>query len=340
MTMHPDLMRLVDSAKWFATIALPAPSHFDNSAYRFEVEWKNARKHLSERWNDDELKSIDELVRGLSHDGGAALALILGQHGATLAEFLDEPNRQLAVHEGPVPRLATIIEARQRAIPHVVVKTDRAGADLTAFLGKEILSTEQVTGETLHTYSGSSGGWWRDQFKRRAENISQQNGNDVAEAAAKLARAVDARLIAVAGDIRAQGFVLAALPSDLADIAAKIDEGSPDGIKDHVRRLCANVVAEDFTELAERLRAGLADGLASLDDHEILEAAAEGRIDTLLVHDDDLDTPTTSRTILDIPAGTRVIDVAIITALRTDASIFVVPNLASMSGPIAALFRW
>jgi len=340
MSIHLDLMRSVDSAKWFATIALPAPRQFHNSAYRFEVEWKNARKHLSDRWNDDELKSVDDLVSGLPHNVGAALVLILCQHGATLAEFLDEPIRQLEVHEGPVPRLATIIEARHRAIPHVIVETDRAGADLTAFLGKEILSTEEVKGETLHIHRGPFGGWAQHRYKRRAESVWEHNGNDVAAAVTILAREVGARLIVVAGDIRAQGFVLAALPSDLASIAVKIDEGSPDGIADHARRLRANVVAEDFTKLAERLRAGLADGLASLDDYEILEAAAEGRIDTLLVHDDDLDTPTTSRTILDIPAGTRVIDVAIIAALRTDASIFVVPNLASMSGPIAALFRW
>jgi hypothetical protein len=338
--VHSDLRKLVDSAKWFATIILPLPTRFDNSAHRFEVEWKNARRKLSERWTDDELALVEALVGGLSYDGGEALMLVLGQHGVTLAEFHDEPVPQLVVHEGSVPRLAMILEARQREIPHIVVETDRAGADITAFHGEEVLVTEQVQGETLHIHRGPFGGWAQHRYKRRAESVWERNGDDVAEVVAALAREVGARLIVIAGDVRAQGFVLAALPSDLASIAVTIDEGSPDGIADHVRRLRANVVAEKLTELAERLRTGLAEGVASVDAHEILEAAAEGRIDTLLVHDDDLDLPTTARTIADIPTGTRVIDAAIVAALRTDAEIFVVPNLAAMSGPVAAIFRW
>lgn len=340
MTVHRDLRKLVDSAEWFATIGLPVPTQFKDSAYRFEVEWRNARKHLSDRWSDDELEVVEQLVGGLSYDGGAALMLVLGQHGVTLAEFHDEVVPQLLVHEGSVPRLAAILEARQREITHIVVETDRAGADITAFQGEGVLLTEQVHGETLHIHRGPFGGWAQHRYKRRAESTWEHNGNDVAEAVAALAREVSAKLIVIAGDVRARGFVLAALPSDLASIAVKIEEGSREGITDHVRRLRANVVAEKFTELAERLRAGLADGLASVDAHEILEAAAEGRIATLLVHDDDLDLPTTARTIARIPIGTRVIDAAIVAALRTDSEIFVVPNLASMSGPVAAIFRW
>lgn len=340
MKVHSDLRKLVDSATWFATITLPIPAQFKDSAYRFEVEWKNARKRLSDRWSDDELELVEKLVGGLSYDGGAALMLILGQHGVTLTEFHDEVVPQVVVHEGSVPRLAAILEARQREIPHIVVETDRAGAEITAFQGEEVLLTEQVQGETLHIHRGPFGGWAQHKYKRRAESVWERNGDDVAEVVTALAREVGARLIVVAGDVRAQGFVLAAMPSDLEDIAVKIDEGSPDGIADHVRRLRSNVVAEHFTELAERLRAGLADGIASVDAHEILEAAAEGRIDTLLVDDDDLDVPTTARTIVGIPTGTRVIDAAIVAALRTDASIFVIPDVAVMSGPIAAIFRW
>jgi len=340
MTVHSNLRKLVDSAEWFATIAIPVPTQFSDSAYRFEVEWKNARKQLSDRWSDDELKLVEGLVAGLPYSGGAVLMLVLGQHGVTLTEFHDEVVPQVVVHEGSVPCLAAILEARQREIPYLVVETDRAGADITAFQGEEVLLTEQVQGETLHIHRGPFGGWAQHKYKRRAESVWERNGDDVAEVVAALAREVGAQLIVVAGDVRAQGFVLAALPSDLASIAVKIDEGSPDGIADHVRRLRSNVVAEDFTELAERLRTGLADGLASVDAHEILEAATEGRIDTLLVHDDDLDVPTTARTIAGIPTGTRVIDAAIIAALRTDAEIFVVPNFAAMSGPVAAIFRW
>ncbi len=340
MSMHPDLSLLVDSADWFFTASIPAPSYFDDSAHRFEVEWKNARRLLSDRWSDDELGAIDELVDGLSHDAGPALVIVHGQGGVTVAESLDEPVRRMTVHEGRLPRLSTIIEARQRAIPHVVVETDRAGADLTAFYGSDVLSVDQVQGDTVYIHRGAAGGWSQKRFQQRAENTWERNGNEVAEAVIDLARSVDARLIAVAGDVRAQGFVVAALPSDLAGITVKIDEGSPDGIADHVVRLVASQVASHITELAEQLGAGIGKSTATVDLDETLKALATGRVDTLLVHDDDNDEPVTVQSVAGLPSRIRVIDAAIVAALRSDAQICIVPNLSVLNGPVAALLRW
>jgi hypothetical protein len=340
MSTHPDLLAVVDSAEWFATIILPAPSSFDDSAARFEIEWKNARRQLSEGWDDHELEELDEFIADVPHDGGPALVLLRGRGGTTFAEFLDEPVHGGVVHDGPLPRLATIIEGRQRTIPHVVVETDRAGADLTAFDGGDVISTDQVSGDTLHIHRGAPGGWSQRRFQQRAENTWEQNGKDVADAVASLAREIDARLIAVAGDVRAQGIVLEALPEDVAGRAVKIEEGSADGVAEHVVRLLSSQVAERATALAEAVRAGLASGLATVDTDEVLSATLEGRVDTLLVHDDDLDEPITAEALGDIPAGVRVVDAAIVASLRTDATVFVVPNLAMLEGPIAATLRW
>ncbi|MEO8266111.1 MAG: Vms1/Ankzf1 family peptidyl-tRNA hydrolase [Ilumatobacteraceae bacterium] len=304
------------------------------------MEWKNALKQMSTRWSVDEVASVDAFVGELAHDGGPALVLIHGQGGETFVKFLAEPVSQGVVHEGPVPRLATIIEARQRALPHVVVQTDRAGADLTAFYGSDVLATEQVQGEVEYIHRGAPGGWSQKRFQQRAENTWEHNGNDVAAAVASLARTVGAQLIAVAGDVRAQGFVLSALPADLVGVAVKIDEGSPDGISDQVVRLLSSQVASRIAELADRLRTGLATGLATTELDDVVSAAATGRVDTLLVCDDDLDVPTTEHEVAGVPAGTRLVDAAIVAALRTDATIYVVPNLAVLDGPLAALYRW
>jgi len=340
MAMHPDLLKVVDSATWFLTVTLPAPSGIDDAAHRFQMEWKNARKQMSPRWDAGEMADLDKFVGGLPHDGGPAMVLIHGQGGETLVEFLAEPVAQLAAHEGPVPRLTTIIESRQRALSHVVVETDRAGADLTAFFGSDVVETEQVQGETLHIHRNAAGGWAQKRFQQRTENTWEHNGNDVADAVATLARSVNARLIAVAGDVRAQGFVLAALPADLVDIAVKIHEGSPEGIAGEVVRLLSTQVASHVTGLAERLRAERAAGLATTVTAEVISAAVEGRIDTLLVCDDDADTPITTHVVGGVPAGARVIDAAVATALRTDATIYVTPRLAVLDGPLAALYRW
>lgn len=335
-----DLRSLVDSSGRFLTIAIPTPSGFDDAAHRFDVEWRNARRRVSDAWSADELAALDETVAALPHDVGAALVVVHAEGGATLVEFLEEPVHEAVTHEGPVPRLAPLIESRQRAIPHVVVETDRAGADFTAFDGGTVLATDSVDGETLHIHRGHPGGWSQRRFQQRAENTWERNGHAVGEAVADLAHRVDAQLIAVAGDVRAQGFVLEALPADLADRAVKIEAGSPDGVADEVVRLMADLAASRVTDLAERFRTARAAGRGAAGVDDVLTALAEGRVDTLLVHDDGADEPVIAPGSPLGPEGARVVDAAIVGAIRTEAEVVVVPRLAVLDGPVAAILRW
>ena len=335
-----DLRALTDAAGPFVTIVLPATSRHNDAAARFDIEWKNARKSIAQWCDDDELTTLDATVSGLDHGEGEAVIVIHAASGPTLIEFLDEPVDHMVAEQAALPRLVTLLEARQRTIAHVVVETDRAGADLVAFDGGHVLAAEQVDGETLHIHRGHPGGWSQRRFQQRAENTWERNAGDVADAVAALAAEVDAQLIAVAGDVRAQTFVLEALPHDMAERAIKIDAGSPDGIADEVVRAVSNLVAERVVDLADQLRTGLSAGTASIDVDDTLAALVAGRVDTLLVHDDGSASPTQTRQLAGVPAGVRVVDAAVVQALRTDARIVVTPRLAVMAGPIAALLRW
>ncbi len=339
MSAHDDLRALVDAADWFFTVALPAPSDKADSAHTFAVQWANARRELAD-WDETDLQVADDLIAGIAHDSAAALIMVRGRGGPSVVELLDEPIGQPRVHEGPLPRLAPLIEARGRAIPHVVVETDRAGADLTAFDGGTVVDTETVDGDTEHIHRGHPGGWSQRRFQQRAENTWERNANDVAEAVAELAREVDAELIAVAGDVHAQTLVLNALPADLSDQAAKIEAGSPEGIAEEVARLLSEQVAAHLVALADRFRTSLANGQATTDADETMRAMVEGRVDTLLVHDDGTSEPVLAAAQAGFPAGTRLVDAAIAAALRTDATIIVVPPLDVFDGPVAALLRW
>jgi stalled ribosome rescue protein Dom34 len=69
-----------------------------------------------------------------------------------------------------------------------------------------------------------------------------------------------------------------------------------------------------------------------LDDAEqVLDALREGRVQTLLVHDDEDD---------DFDKGQRILDVCIKQALLTGADIHVVPNVSILSSGVAAITRW
>lgn len=335
-----DLRALTDAPGPFLTIVLPATSRHDDAGQRFDIEWKNARKLIAEWCGEDELGTLDATVAEIDHGEGEAVIVIHAASGPTLVEFLDEPVDHMVAEQAALPRLVTLLEARQRTIAHVVVETDRAGADLIAFDGGHVLAVEEVDGETLHIHRGHPGGWSQRRFQQRAENTWERNAGDVADAVAAMAAEVDAQLIAVAGDVRAQTFVLQALPHDIAERAIKVDAGSPAGIADEVVRAVSNLGAERIRDLADQLRTALSAGTATIDVDDTLAALAAGRVDTLLVHDDGSAGPTRQHEMVGIPVGVRVVDAAVVQALRTDARIVVTPRLAVMSGPIAALLRW
>ena len=200
-----------------------------------------------------------------------------------------------------------------------------------------MLATDTVEGSTVHIHRGHPGGWSQRRFQQRAENTWEDNARDVADAVATLARKVDAEFVGVSGDIRAQTFILDHLPADVAEITVRIDAGSPEGIADEVVRQLSTIVARRVTAAAEKVRAGLTAGTTSTDTDTIIDALRDGRVDTLLVHDDATapDEPDSHRS-----DGARLVDRAIAGALATDAEILVVPRLAMMEGPLAATLRW
>jgi hypothetical protein len=340
MTRPTDLRRLVDARGPFLTITIPTPSGLDDAAHRFEVRWKNARREAQAlHWDEHDLAELDAIVAALPHDGGAGLVILRASDGTTHLEFLDEPLRE-HVGSSDIPRLATIIDARQRAIAHIVVEVDRSGADIHGFDGGQILSTEQVEGDTEHIHRGHPGGWSQRRFQQRAENTWERNADDVAEAIVELDGRIGASLVFIAGDVRARHLVRDSLPERVRDRTTLIEAGSPEGIADDVVRQLSDHVARQIRDLAEQVRSRLGTGSASTDIDDVMTSLDAGRVDHLLVNDDGSDDVVTTVDAAGFPAGARVVDAAIGAALRSDADITVVPNLALLDGPVAALYRW
>lgn len=343
---NPDLREFVDASGQYLTIVVPTPSHHGDAEHRLSIRWKNAISEIADGaddgWPPEELAMLEALGEQLPHGAGESVVVLHRRGGPTLIEFLDEPVRETMVSDGPLPRLATLIEARQRAVPHVVVETDRAGADLTAFDGGSVLATDVVEGDRLHIHRGHPGGWSQRRFQQRAENTWEDNARLVADAAADLARRVDAELIVVVGEVRARSLLVEELDGahDVPDVVG-LESGSPDAIADDVVRLLADRVARRITELVEQVRTALPEGRATTDTDATLSALADGRVETLLVHDDVAEeAELTEREIAGVPAGARAVDVAVTIALRTDADVVVVPRLSVMDDPIAATLRW
>lgn len=317
-----DLADLASGDGPFLTVLLPAPSEHADSEHRLDVRWKNARRDVEEQWDADLLADLDAVVEELDHADGESFAFVQRADGRLLVEPMAVGLTRTATLVGDAPRLVEILEHRQRTLAHIVVDTDRTGADVVAFDGGQVVGSEEVDGDTEHVHRHRQGGWSHRRFQQRAENTWERNAGDVAETVVAFAERIDPELIAVAGDVRAKRLVVEALPPSLAEVAVELDTGDPDSMADEVLRLLDDRHARLRLAVVDALRSS--GGLTEAD--QVTAALEEGRVDTLLVSDD-----------VDRSA---VVDPAVVAAFASATAVVVVPALAEVADGIAAITRW
>lgn len=320
-----DLRELVERDGPFLTAMIPARSDVAGASERFDVQVHNALRTASAEWEADVAEMTAELGE-LDHGAGETVIAVRPRSGPTFVEFIDHPVRRAHLTEAPLPRLAPLIEARQHVISHVVVDADLAGADLIAFDGGSVTATEKVEGDTEHIHRGHPGGWSQRRFQQRAENTWDENARDVADMVEEMVDQVDPRIVLVVAPTRAQAMILDLLEERLSVPVRAVESGDSDGAAEEITRLVADIAASDtkalLDEFAERVDHRTATSL------EVSEALAEGRVRTLLVHDDESSD------------SSGLVDRAIRQALLTDADIHVVPNVAILDDGVAAILRW
>ncbi len=352
------LNELITSHGPVASVVLNAPSAVVDAAERFSAKWQRARKQLAATAMDlADLARLDDTVSGLYHGAGSSVVLIQCPGMDTFVEFLDdEVSADLVVFD-TLARLGTLLESRQRSIPHVVVVADRAGADILAIDGGAIISNRDVEGETEFIHRGHAGGFSQRRYQQRAENLWESNAAQIAEVVTKVARESDARLVAVAGDVRAVGFLNEHLPKDLRTITRELPSASDDVIAVETVRATADLVARDMRSAMEAHRDACGTGNGADGATQTTEALSIGRVARLLIHDDpnddrrgltDLDGTWCSALVSDTsgmpaeaePAEARLVDIAIRSAMRSDAEICFVPRHGGPAEGVGAILRW
>jgi len=353
-----DVQQLLTATGPFASVMLNAPSATENADRHLDRRWAGARRSLvSAGAPDPMLDLLDSTMSELHHDGGAAVVVLQPSHGTALVEYLEDP----LVHEVSVmeelPRLGPLLESRQQTIAHLMLLTDRAGADIISFDGGSEVELTEVEGETEHLQRSKPGGWSQRRFQQRAENQWESNAAEVAEQVAAAAKRVDARLVTVAGDVRAVTFLLEHLPPEVAQMTVKLEGQSDDLIAEETAREAANVVAEDKRAALEQYRELVGQDRSPKDVDGVMEALSNGQVQVLLVHDDPSDervaqfdrdsmwcSTVESRSATAAPgadvAEGRLVDVAIRSALMSDAKVQFVPKHGGPEGQLGAILRW
>jgi len=362
--MRTDLTDLLRHEGPFATVYLTSRSDVPNAAQELDRRWKPVRQSLAAQGATDAmLDALDAAVARTNHAAGYTLALVAAGDEVLLDWHLPERPSQDVGWLTSVRRVATVLEAAQTLLPHLVVLVDRTGADLYGFTasGRAI---ERAVGDDdgQDVQKVQAGGWSQRRYQARAVNEWKDNAHDVADEVARLAKRIDARLIAVGGDVYAVGFLKDALPVELQPKVREIDgatrhpDGGSDHVADDVKRLVDTVVAAETATIVAKLKEerGQHD-LAADGPARVVEALQKAQVATLLVHDD-LDD---DRTIwfgpdplqigtdeaavramgVEEPWEARAVDVCIRAALGSGAEVRVVPK-ATLDRNVGAILRF
>lgn len=348
MSVLTDSFRdLVSVDRPVASVYLRGTGTSEDAGHRFETRWKNARRNLAGAGTPEALVTeLDRAVADSPQLHAPSLALFATASSPVIVEPLDDELTADLVAYDELPRLVPLLHARQRSVPHVMVTTDRTGADIVAVADGEAVEHDSVEGVTHHIHRGRFGGWSHRRIQQRVENRWEANARDVAEQVDAVARDIDARVVAISGDVRACQFLMEHLAADVADRAVVLDVGDPDGVAEATVRLVADAVARDTREV---LRAEGDPGVAA-GAGPVLSALTAGRVDTLMVVDDadddrrawfmdDGSTVCSLRRSYENMCEGRLVDVAVRSALLSDSDIRIVPATTVDDG-LGAILRW
>jgi release factor family 2 len=292
-----EIARVFQADGPFTSVYMATDGDVEQAADRVALRWKNLRGSLlAAGVPEGTVAAIDPLVEG-SHMVGATLAVIAAVDGPCYAANLpDPPPRDTLLRHGALPDVLPLLAARQAAVPHVAVLTDRTGADMAARgVADEEARAERVEGRvTPHLHKPQAGGWSQPRYHHRAEAIWESNASEVADALTRLVDHVRPRFVAAAGDVRALQLLRERAPKRVRELLTVVggEHGSLEAVFAEADKLSAATVEADDQALLDRFAEGLGQAaihLAAQGDRAVegaaatLAALARSQVATLLL---------------------------------------------------------
>jgi hypothetical protein len=335
-----------------------------DAAEDLNLRWRNLATQLAGQGAD--AASIAAVWRELERQpvSPARFAVVASGGSVLFGQRLPDADGVDLARFGAPAHVAPLIEYAQWHPPYVKVVTDRTGADLTVVpRGAAGGPTTVIVGPDDEIERNAPGGWAQGRYQHRAEDSWQHNAAVVAREVIRAVHQVDARLLLIAGDVRAVELLRERLPTAASQtLTVRLLPGgrqpdSSDAIRDEAT---ADILAEfaytETAELLDRLDAERRRGGRSVEGvAATLNALAQGRVDTLFIVDDPNDervawfgpetlcaeTATEPGPATSWQAAGSLVDIAVRAALMT-AHVHVVPaeQSASLGERIGALCRF
>jgi hypothetical protein len=261
------------------------------------LRWRALREQLVERGVDDaQLAPLDARVAAAAPCPRTLAAFVRG--GRLEEQEMEEfggPDDADVAAVGPLPLAVPLLRWRAQWVPYVTVLTDRTGADLAAFRGAgAAVATETVVGPDDEVERNAPGGWQglaQPRYQHRAEDSWAHNAAEVSDHVVKMVGEVEARLVLVAGDVRAVQELTDRLPEQVRHLTEHVTAGLEQG-QGRVRMLPATVstkvheaAARRRTKAVEELEEAVGNKHLATGEEACAEALRRGAVARLVVED-------------------------------------------------------
>jgi release factor family 2 len=220
-------------------------------------------------------------------------ALVVAADGSVVLDqpLVDAPRREVAEYS-PTPDLMPILRQLPGRVPHIVVVTDRVGADISVatLVGRPEIEDE-VEGDSFQIRKFQGGGWAHHRYQHNAENKWIHNADNVAGRIASLVRRLHPRFVLLAGDMRARQILTDRASDPWSDLIVSMDEGgrAAGADREPVDQRAAELVAEhearEEADAVEKIESAAAHGLAVTGTASVVEALRKGQVETLVLAD-------------------------------------------------------
>jgi hypothetical protein len=261
----------VDLSAWKHLYSLDAPATFvhltvsrgaADSATAVDIRWRDMREQLQQRGAPTEdLVALDAVVTAPPSEGGPGSRYALCSQGRLLLDRLlvgDENGPELADHS-PVPDLTPVLRDAARRVAFMVVEASRDGADMTLQEAGRVRRHRTVEGEEDALKKVRGGGWSHRRMQQHTEEVWRRNAAEVATTLDEEWRRSNARVLVLAGDVRAREKIRGNLSTALSAVLVEVDRNTrADGASGSA---IEGTLAETLDELEDQERA---DALARL----------------------------------------------------------------------------
>jgi hypothetical protein len=265
----------------------------------------------------------------------------------------------------PVPDLLPLVKHRPGEYPYIVAKVGRDSAEIRLHYagrpGPDSVQKVQGSSENLSKVPG--GGWSQGKHQHRTEEIWRRNADQVAEEIDRIIRSSGARLLVLAGDVRARGLVQDQLSEASRELLSIVESHTHTGgadqeaFNEQVNERIALQWAAEQQEIIERLaeQEGQANSESAIGTGAVVRALQQAQVDVLIMNDEALaghqllalgaepwianaeEGALEAEVLGPVPATAALLRAAAL----TDARILLVPDgVLPGTAAIAALLRW